>query len=56
MPNVLEMAASVKLLLMDVDGVLTDGRLINVISLDIAEGGRSIAPIVVKQANLGGKE
>jgi len=30
LPNVLEMAASVKLLLMDVDGVLTDGKLINV--------------------------
>ena len=30
MPNVQELAAPVKLLLMDVDGVLTDGRLINV--------------------------
>ncbi len=30
MPNIQEMASSVKLLLMDVDGVLTDGRLINV--------------------------
>ena len=30
MPNVQELAAPVKLLLMDVDGVLTDGKLINV--------------------------
>ena len=30
MPNVQELAATVKLLLMDVDGVLTDGKLINV--------------------------
>ncbi len=30
MPNVQEMASLVKLLLMDVDGVLTDGKLINV--------------------------
>ena len=30
MPNVQELAAPIKLLLMDVDGVLTDGRLINV--------------------------
>ena len=30
MPNVLELAAPVKMLLMDVDGVLTDGKLINV--------------------------
>ena len=30
MPNVQELAAPVKMLLMDVDGVLTDGRLYNV--------------------------
>ena len=30
MPNVQELAAPIKLLLMDVDGVLTDGKLINV--------------------------
>ena len=30
MPNVQELALPVKLLLMDVDGVLTDGKLINV--------------------------
>ena len=30
MPNVQELAAPVKLLLMDVDGVLTDGRLYNI--------------------------
>jgi 3-deoxy-D-manno-octulosonate 8-phosphate phosphatase (KDO 8-P phosphatase) len=30
MPNVHELAAPIKMLLMDVDGVLTDGRLINV--------------------------
>jgi len=30
LPNVLELAAPIKMLLMDVDGVLTDGRLYNV--------------------------